>query len=214
MPSENRSAPSEEAASPLSERDDAPPPEQEAPPKLADNWMLVLLRGLIEGLFIVLYFVPGLESVPALTVFAAGVVAGGSVIELIMAMRLPGHAFRGILLFSGVVGLCIAAFLFYAYPGTTDLFVVVGGLWVALRGFAALWLGLSIVEGTFDRAVPMVAGVVGLLAGAWAMIFLTVEVPALVNLVAFYGAVSLVVHLLVALRMRSEEQRLLASQEG
>lgn len=182
-------------------------------PKLADVWGFVLLRGLVEGALIVLFFVPFLQEVGPLALFITAVLCGGSLIELVMAYRLPGHAFRSILIFIGVTGLMIGGFIFFFYGFaegrvTLALLVTMMALWVSLRGFAALWLGLSIVSGTFERAVPTVAGLVGLGVGTVALLFFTPESSQpLVRLLSLYGLGSVIVHLLVALRMRRDRRR-------
>lgn len=182
-------------------------------PKLRDSWYLVLARGLVEGALVIIYFAASIQSRADLGIFLGFVVAVGSLLELSMAWRLPGHAFRGILIFTGLSGLAIGGFLLvraFTADMTLPLLIVFTGLWVALRGFASLWLGLSIVSGTFDRIVPTLAGLVGLVVGGWAMIWYDPETADnFVRAISLFGALSVVVHLLVALRMRGEHQRVL-----
>lgn len=185
------------------------------PPKLFDVWGFVLLRGLIEGALLLLFFFSVFYEVGPLALFLIVVLLGGSLVELIMARRLRGHAFRNILLFVGLSGLLIAGFVSYNYffskaLVTLTLLVVMAGLWVAVRGFAALWLGLSIVSGTFERAVPIVAGLLGLGVGFAALLFFSPDEPTtFVRLLSLYGLGSLVVHVLVALRMRRDRRRVM-----
>lgn len=178
--------------------------------KLADIWLLVLLRGLIEGSLLLMFFFPEAQSVEGISVFFGATLLGGSLVELVMAWRLPGHPFRGILVFVGVAGSVVGAFLLYNFPATMNLLWLMTGLWVALRGFAALWLGLSIVSGTFDRLVPALAGLLGLLVGAYAMIFMRAEPQTYILLIAAYAFGAAVIHIVVALRMGLEERRLQA----
>lgn len=184
--------------------------------KLHEIWRSVLLRGLIEGTLVAVYFIPGVRSIEALMAFVAAVIFSGSLVELIVAYRLGSHPFRSILAFMGLAGMVIGGFLFvrlvFDLSVTQGLLVVMAGLWVALRGFAALWLGLSIVSGTFDRAVPSAAGLLGLLGGA-VLLWMEMERSVLVGLLAIYGAGSFLVHVLVALRMRAEHKRRLAGSE-
>lgn len=184
--------------------------------KLHDIWWTVLLRGLIEGTLVSAYFLPVAQSIEVLTTFVAVVVLGGSLIELAVAYWLGSHPFRNILVFTGLAGAAIGGFLFirpiFDLSITQGLLMVMVGLWVALRGFAALWLGLSIVSGTFDRAVPTVAGLLGLLGGT-VLLLMEMERSVFVALIALYGAGSFLVHVLVALRMRVEKKRRLAGSE-
>ncbi len=179
-------------------------------PKLHEIWGLVLVRGLLEGALAVIYFKPAFQSAGALAAFVSTVILGGGLLELVMAYRLRGHTFRSILIFTGLSSVLLGGFilmrLYLNLPVTLALLVVLTGLWVALRGFAALWLGLSIVEGTFDRAVPVTAGLLGLVVGG-AGLWLEVELSLFVALISIYGLGSLLVHLLVALRMRAEHRR-------
>jgi len=191
------------------------PDRDDRPPKLFDVWGFVLLRGLFEGALAVLFFFDVFygEDVGPLSRFIMVVLLGGSLIELFMARRLRGHAFRSILIFVGGSGLAISCFILYNFffsqaLVTLNLLVVMMGLWVAVRGFAALWLGLSIVAGTFDRAVPVGAGLLGLAAGFAALLFFSPEESAwFVRLLSLYGLGSLGVHLAVAFRMRRRGRR-------
>jgi uncharacterized membrane protein HdeD (DUF308 family) len=182
-------------------------------PKLSDVWSFVLLRGLIEGALLLVVFFGKFYHVGPLALFIGGTLLGGSLIELAMAHQLRGHAFHPILMFTGLTGLGIAGFILYNYffasaVVTLELLVVMMGLWVAARGFGALWLGLSIVVGGFDRAVPVGAGLVGLGVGFAALLFFTPEEPTwFVRSLSLYGLGSLVVHVLVARRMRRDRRR-------
>lgn len=189
-------------------------------PKLSDVWVHVLLRGLIEGALVLVFFIGALHDVGPLALFIALTLSGGSLVELAMAHRLRGHAFRGILLFTGITGLMIGGFILYNYffaeaVVTLTLLVVMMGLWVAVRGFAALWLGLSIVAGTFERAVPVGAGLLGLGVGFAALLFFSPESEAtFVRLLSLYGLGSIIVHVMVAVRMRRDRRRLEQSAQG
>ena len=183
-------------------------------PKLSDVWSFVLLRGLIEGALVLVFFIGALHKIGPMTFFIALTLGGGSLVELAMAYRLAGHAFRRILVFTGFTGLLIAGFIMYNYffaeaVVTLTLLVVMMGLWVAARGFAALWLGLSIVAGTFERGVPVGAGLLGLGIGFAALLFFSPQsVTPFVRLLSLYGLGSIIVHLLVAFRMRRDRRRL------
>lgn len=182
-------------------------------PKLFDVWRSVLLRGLFEGALAVLALFGMFYEVGPLARFIIIVLLGGSLVELVMAHRLRGHAFRNILIFVGGSGLLIAGFILYNFffaeaLVTLNLLVVMMGLWVAVRGFAALWLGLSIVAGTFERAVPVGAGLLGLAVGFAALLFFSPDESTwFVRLLSLYGLGSLAVHLAVALRMRRDRRR-------
>lgn len=184
--------------------------------KLHEIWRTTLLRGLIESTLVAVYFLPIAQSLEILAAFLAAVVFSGSLLELAVAYRLGDHPFRNILVFTGLAGAAIGGFLFirlvFDLSITQDLLMVMVGLWVALRGFAALWLGLSIVSKTFDRAVPSIAGLLGLIGGT-VFLWLEMERSVFVALLAFYGAGSFLVHILVAFRMRAEQKRRMAGSE-
>ena len=188
--------------------------DPDASPKLSDVWSFVLLRGLFEGALLTAVFFGAFYRVGPLALLIGSTLLGGSLVELAMARQLRGHAFHSILMFTGLTGLGIAGFILYNYffasaVVTLELLVVMVGLWVAARGFGALWLGLSIVVGGFDRAVPVGAGLVGLGAGFAALLFFSPEEPTwFVRSLSLYGLGSLVVHLLLARRMRRDRRRL------
>jgi uncharacterized membrane protein HdeD (DUF308 family) len=188
--------------------------DPDASPKLSGVWSFVLLRGLFEGALLTAVFFGAFYRVGPLALLIGSTLLGGSLVELAMAHQLRGHPFRSILIFTGVTGLMIAGLILYNYQFaeaqvTLNLLVVMMGLWVAARGFAALWLGLSIVTGGFDRAVPVGTGLVGLSAGFAALMFFSPEEPTwFVRLLSLYGLGSLVVHLLLARRMRRDRRRL------
>lgn len=126
-----------------------------------------------------------------------------------MARGLRGHAARSILRFAGTTGLMIAGFILYNYffaqaVVTLKLLVVMMELWVAVRGFAGLWLGLSITSpDALDRGMPVGAGLLGLGAGFAALLFFSPEAPTpFVRLLSLYGLVALLVQSLAAFRLR------------
>ena len=177
---------------------------EEDHPKLGDIWHLVLLRGLLALALVLVVFIPNDALLSILGLLFGGVLVVGGLLELLMGYRLPGHPFRGILIFTGLTSTLIGAFLLYYYPANMALLVVTTGLWVALRGFAALWLGLSIVSGTFDRLMPVGAGLAALTLGASAMIWLNPPSSVYANLVAVYALGAGLIQIVVAFRLRNQ----------
>ena len=187
-------------------------PAGEDHPKLADIWPLVLLRGLLALALVLVVFIPSDFLLPLLGLLFGIVLVVGGLLELLMGYRLSGHPFRGILFFTGLTSTLIGVFLLYYYPANMALLVVTTGLWVALRGFAALWLGLSIVSGTFDRLLPAGAGLAALLLGTSAMIWLNPPSNVFANLVAVYALGAGLIQAVVAFRLRNRGRQAVQAQ--
>ena len=185
----------------------------EGHPKLGDIWHLVLLRGFLALALVLAVFIPNDALLSILGLLFGGVLVVGGLLELLMGHQLPGHPFRGILIFTGLTSMLIGAFLLYYYPANMALLVVTTGLWVALRGFAALWLGLSIVSGTFDRLLPAGAGLAALILGASAMIWLNPPSNVYANLVAVYALGAGLIQIVVAFRLRNRGRQAAGLQD-
>lgn len=162
----------------------------------------MLLRGLLDGALVLPFLLEGYREREEVALLVGGIMLGGGLLELAMFYLLRGHPFQGILRLTGIAGVLIGGFLLLIKPVTVQLLLVTPGLWLTVRGFAALWLGLSIVERPLDRAIPVAAGLVSALFGVAAMVALPPELDLILTIIAVYGAGSAFLHAVVALRMR------------
>lgn len=185
------------------------------PRKLHTIWWMVLLRGLVEGLLVAPYVAGVLHLPEQLTLYVPAVILGGGLIELAMFVWLRGHPFRGILRLVALGSVALGLFLLWQHPETTlGMLVVLTGLWMAVQGFAALWLGLSIVNHPYIRAVAVLAGTGSALFGVVAMLWLPPHAGPFIVVLAAYGVGSLALHVVVALRMRADRRRVLAEERA
>lgn len=182
-------------------------------PKLIRIWHLVLLRALVEGLLLLPFLRPDLQALQPATWVIAGAALGGGVLELLMYWRMRGHPFQGILRFNGIVGLIAGVVLLTATQFTIHFLIFVVGVWITLRGFAGLWLGLSIIERPLDRAIPAGAGLVAVGFGVWLM-WLQVGVETFALLLFVYGLGSTLMHLALGLRILFVGGRRLTEEGG
>ena len=162
----------------------------------------MLLRGLLDIALVLPYLQGAYEDRKEAALLIGGVMLVGGLLELLMFFWLRGHAFQGILRLTGIAGVLIGIFLLFIEPVTPQLLLVTTGLWLAVRGFAALWLGLSIVERPLDRALPVLAGLGSALVGVAAMVAPAPRLALLIPAMAAYGAGSAFLHTVVALRIR------------
>lgn len=182
-------------------------------PKLTNIWWLVLLRGFVDGALALPLFGMWPADLHSLTVLVAFVTLVGGVLELAMYGMMRGHRFQGILRLMGVADVLLGLGL-YVIPGLIDYSVtpafllVLSGMWIATRGFAVLWLGLSIVNHPYIRIVSVLPGFAALAAGAAMMLFLPPTLNIIVYMICGYGIGSSLLHIVVALRMRIDRYRI------
>lgn len=176
-------------------------------PKLVRIWWLVCLRGLFDVTFAAPFFWPFLREVNTLTALVALTTLIGGLLELVMYWRMRGHTFQGVLRLIGAADVLLGTVLFFIAPVTLALLLVLTGLWIGVRSFAVLWLGLSIVAHPYLRLIPAGAGVLGIIGAGIAMLFLEDALWPFVLLLLAYAAVSVPLHLLIGLRMRREWPR-------
>lgn len=162
----------------------------------------MLLRGLLDAALIIPYLQDNYGERRGVALLVGGIMLGGGLLELLMFYWMRKHPFQGILRLTGFAGVLIGIFLLLIEPVTVQLILVASGLWLAVRGFAALWLGLSIVERPLDRAIPVAAGLGSALIGVAAMVALPPDLGLILAIIAAYGAGSAFLHTVVALRMR------------
>ena len=176
-------------------------------PKLTNIWWLVLIRGFVDGALALPLFGMWPHDLDALTVLVAFVTLVGGVLELAMYAMMRGHRFQGILRLMGVADVLLGLGL-YVIPGLIDYSVtpafllVLSGMWIATRGFAVLWLGLSIVNHPYIRIVSVLPGIAALAAGAAMMLFLPPTLSIIVYMICGYGVGSFLLHIVVAVGRR------------
>lgn len=183
--------------------------------KLHTIWWMVLLRGLIEGLLAAPFFVAALRVPEHLTLAVPALMLGGGLVELAMFVWLREHPFRNILRLLALGSVALGLYLLWSHPETTvGMLVVLTGLWMVLRGFAALWLGLSIVRHPYIRAASVVGGLGAAGFGATAMLFLAPSVSTFALFLLLYATAGGVMHIIIALRMRADKRRVLAEERA
>lgn len=176
--------------------------------KLAPMWWLVLLRGLVDGALLLPFFEAEWRVLEPLTQLIAVTALVGAALELAMLLWMREHAFRGVIRLFLLADAALGLFLWFAQPVTPALLLVAVGIWLGARSFGVLWLGLSIVKHPYLRAIPAGAGGLGMLVAVVAMLWLDPVTQTVVRLAAAYGAVAVVLHVVIALRMLADKRRL------
>ena len=183
--------------------------------KLHTIWWMVLLRGLVEGLLVAPFFIAPLRAPAELTLAVPAIMLLGGLVELAMFVWLRDHPFRAILRLLALGSVALGLYLLWSHPDTTvGMLVVLTGLWMVLRGFAALWLGLSIVKHPYIRAAAVLGGVGAAGFGATAMLFLAPSVSAFALFLLIYAVAGGAMHIIIALRMRADKRRVLAEERA
>lgn len=180
--------------------------------KLYSIWWIVLLRGAVEAGLMAPFWVEPLQSTPMLGLYVAAVVLGTGLLDVMMLLWMRGHTFQGILRLIAFSSIAFGGYLFVVQPTLLGKLLWFTGLWMAVRGFAGLWLGLSIVRHPYVRWTTIMAGLASVLSGMAAMLWLPPQMHVYLLLVAVYVAGSVVAHAVVAARMRRDRRRVLRSK--
>lgn len=172
---------------------------------LAENWWLILLRGIAAILFGVLALLwPGVTIVTLVILFAIYAVVDG-VFALVAAIR-GGTMFpRWWLALVGVAGV-FAGLYSIVFPGAAALvLILIIGWWSVVRGVFEIVGAISLRKEIDNEWMLVFAGALSVLFGIAVLIFPGAGALALVWVVAFYAI--LFGAMLVALSLRLRQHK-------
>jgi uncharacterized membrane protein HdeD (DUF308 family) len=172
---------------------------------LADNWWLLLLRGLAAIAFGVLaFFWPGITLISLTWLWGAYALADG-IIALWAAFNAQGGDAgpRWWLGLSGVVSI-IAGMLAFYYTGTTTLVLLMFiAVWAIIIGVLQIWGAIALRSVVPNEWLLILNGVLSIAFGVILMAQPSAGALAFVWMIAWYAIVFGVLYIGLALRLKS-----------
>lgn len=178
---------------------------------LTRNWWALLVRGLVAILFGLLAFTwPGLTFFTLLLLFGAFVFVDG-IFAIVMAIG-GWHARddRWLLLLQGVVGVVIGL-VTYRAPGLTTVGLLLFiAAWALMTGVLKIAAAISLRKEIQGEPWLVLSGVISVLFALALMAYPVAGALGLVWFIAAYAIVVGVMEIVLAFRVRSARQRLVA----
>jgi len=169
------------------------------------GWWALVLRGVLGIAVGVLIFARPLDSVAAFALVIAWFALFTGMVDIVRAFELRSIAqYWWVLLLAGVVsgGFGIAAL--YYYPGLSLSFaVVLFAWWLTFGGAIAVYAAMQQKKLGMSWGWSATAGVLSIVAGAFALLVPPATLAAIMGLIAAYAIVSGVVFLAAAFKLRS-----------
>jgi uncharacterized membrane protein HdeD (DUF308 family) len=172
---------------------------------LAENWWLILLRGIAAILFGVLAFIwPGITLFTLIIFFGAYALVDG-VFSIMAAIRGGTMAPRWWLALVGVAGLATAAITFF-WPGKTAFILVLFiGWWSIVKGIFEIVGAISLRKEIDNEWMLVFAGALSVAFGAVIVLFPGAGALALIWMIAVYAIIFGVVLVGLAFRLKARK---------
>jgi uncharacterized membrane protein HdeD (DUF308 family) len=169
---------------------------------LADQWGLLLFRGVIAVLFGIAAFLwPGLTLVALVALFGAYALLDG-VAALVIAFQARGGPGFGSLLAEGIFGIAAAVVTFF-YPGITAIaLLAVIAAWAILTGVAAIVSAARLRKETSGSWVLALSGILSLVFGGLLIMRPAIGALAVAWMIATYALMAGVTLIVLAIRLR------------
>lgn len=173
---------------------------------LADNWWLLLLRGIAGVLFGVLAFIwPGLTILSLTLLWGAyALVDGGA--ALWAAITGGGGRFSGgsrvWLLAVGVLGIAAGIIAFVWPLATAEILVLLIGAWAVAIGIMQLWGAIQLRKEIDGEWLLILSGAVSILFGLILMFQPLAGALAVVWMIGTFAIAFGIVHIMLAFRLR------------
>lgn len=173
---------------------------------LADNWWLLLLRGIAGVLFGVLAFIwPGLTILSLTLLWGAyALVDGGA--ALWAAITGGGGRFSGgsrvWLLAVGVLGIAAGIIAFVWPLATAEILVLLIGAWAVATGIMQLWGAIQLRKEIDGEWLLILSGAVSILFGLILMFQPLAGALAVVWMIGTFAIAFGIVHIVLAFRLR------------
>jgi uncharacterized membrane protein HdeD (DUF308 family) len=169
---------------------------------LADQWGLLLFRGVVGVLFgIAAILWPGLTLVVLVAMFGAYALLDG-VAALIIAFQARGGPGFGSLLAEGIFGIGAAIVTFF-YPGITAIaLLALIAAWAILTGIAAIVSAAKLRRETSGSWLLLLAGVLSVMFGGILILRPAVGALAVAWLIGSYAILGGMTLVMLAFRLR------------
>lgn len=169
------------------------------------TWWALMLRGLLSlavGIFI---FVRPLDSVAAFALVIAFWALFLGCVDIVHAFQLRGVMQHWlVLLLAGLVGVGFGIAALVYYPTLALTFAVVwAAWWLLVTGLLGLYVALQLRRLRMDWVWPMVFGVLGVVAGVFALLSPPATLAAIMGLIAAFAIVGGIVSIGGAFKLRA-----------
>lgn len=169
------------------------------------TWWALMLRGLLSlavGIFI---FVRPLDSVAAFALVIAFWALFLGFVDIVHAFQLRGVMQHWlVLLLAGLVGVGFGIAALVYYPTLALTFAVVwAAWWLLVTGLLGIYVALQLRRLRMDWVWPMVFGVLGVVAGVFALLSPPATLAAIMGLIAAFAIVGGIVSIGGAFKLRA-----------
>ena len=187
--------------------DPAIPQQHLTPPSLletlAQNWWLLLLRGVAAIAFGVLAFVwPGITLLTLVLFYGAYVLVDGALSLWAAITGAGGMGPRWWLAIVGVLGIIVGLLTFF-WPGVTALVLILFiGAWALVRGVFEIIGAIQLRKEIDNEWMLILGGVLSVIFGLGVMILPGAGALALIWVIAIYAIIFGVIMIVLAFRLK------------
>jgi len=176
--------------------------------RLARNWWLVVIRGVLAIIFgLLAFFFPGLTLEVLVLLFGAYVLVDG-IVDVVSALMNRGDQHWWALLLEGILGIMVGVLVFL-WPGGAGLVLLYFiAAWAVVIGILEIVAAIRLWNVMASKWLLLLAGVASVLFGVIAVLWPGAAALAIAWLIAAYALFFGVLQLALGFRLRSLGQRL------
>jgi uncharacterized membrane protein HdeD (DUF308 family) len=164
----------------------------------ANNWWVLLLRGILTVLFGILAFaVPGLTLVTLVLLYGAYALVDG-----VTALFVGGRARAWGMVFAGVLGL-LAGVLAFIFPGITAYWLLILiASWAIVRGLSEIVAAIQLRKELTNEWMLILGGALSIIVGVWLFLNPAAGALAMVWLIGSYALLFGMMLIVLSFRLR------------
>lgn len=182
---------------------------------IAQNWWMLLIRGLAAIVFgILAFFWPGITLLVLILLFAAyALVDGVTSIGLAVAGRTDGRAWWEMMLV-GLLGVA-AGIIAFLWPGLTAfVLLLIIAFWAIARGVFEIAAAIQLRKAIQNEWLLILAGALSILFGILLLVWPATGALAVVWIIGLYAIILGIVSVALAFRLQHVKHQLEASSPG
>jgi uncharacterized membrane protein HdeD (DUF308 family) len=174
---------------------------------MADNWWLLLLRGIAAIAFGVLAFVWPLLTLLTLTLLWGAYAIADGIFALWAVFSRQG-GYTGSKLWLAIVGICgiLAGLLAFAWPGVTALVLLLFiAIWAIIIGVMQIWGAIQLRKEIEGEWLLILSGLLSVAFGVLLLVQPGAGALALVWIIGWYAILAGCIYIALAFRLRKHK---------